>query len=227
MGNPGSHSTRTILFSKKNPGMLLVSRGSGENEDAAALERSTGISQIRVFNITALGDDGSPYNYTRGDLLGWGLRNSVGIGEHPDTGGIWSVENSVDNLSRRGRDIHADNPGEELNFHGYLNGSDENRGANYGYPFCYALWSTEDFPELNNLTVGDQFQADWETDDEDTTLPNDNACNTEYVAPALPFQAHTAPLDIKFNGNGTRAYVSFHGSCTSTSHSTVSWHSLT
>jgi hypothetical protein len=31
-------------------------------------------------------------------------------------------------------------------------------------------------------------------------------------APKLCFPAHTAPLDIKFNANGTAAYVPFHGS---------------
>ncbi|WAO89015.1 Hypothetical protein NCS54_00638700 [Fusarium falciforme] len=137
MGNPGSHSTRTLLLSRNHPDILVVSRGSDENEDDGALDRSTGISQIRAFNICALINDDDSYDYTDGDLLGWGLRNSVGVGEHPETGGIWSVENSVDGLSPRGRDIHADNPAEELNFHGYLNGSDANLGGNYGYPLCY------------------------------------------------------------------------------------------
>ncbi|KAM6527696.1 hypothetical protein FALCPG4_008745 [Fusarium falciforme] len=211
MGNPGSHSTRTLLLSRNHPDILVVSRGSGENEDNGALDRSTGISQIRAFNISALSNDDDPYDYTDGDLLGWGLRNSVGVGEHPETGGIWSVENSVDGLSRRGRDIHADNPAEELNFHGYLNGSDANLGGNNGYPLCYTIWSTETFPSLGDLVIDEQFPADWEGD-HDVTLPGDDECSTEYVPPVLPFQAHTAPLDIKFDENGTRAYVSFHGS---------------
>ncbi|KAJ4142813.1 hypothetical protein NW754_010252 [Fusarium falciforme] len=211
MGNPGSHPTRTLLLSHNHPDILVVSRDSGENEDDDALDRSTGISQIRAFNISALSNDDDPYDYTDGDLLGWSLRNSVGVSEHPETGGIWSVENSVDDLSRRGGDIHADNPAEELNFHGYLNDSDASLGGNYGYPLCYTILSTENFPSLGDLAIGEQSPADWEGD-HDVTLPGDDECSTEYVPPVLPFQAHTAPLDIKFDENGTRAYVSFHGS---------------
>jgi glucose/arabinose dehydrogenase len=200
------------MLSRKQPGILLVSRGSGPNIDPEALSESNGIAQIRAFNISA-GRNSSPYEYTDGVVVGWGLRNSVGIAEHPQTGGIWSVENSADNLHRDGEDIHINNPGEELNFHGYLNGSEESQGGNYGYPLCFAVWSTDDFPNRGNLTTGDQFVADW--DEGDTVLPTDAQCNSNYTSPALAFQAHMAPLDIKFNTNGTEAFISFHGSCQS------------
>lgn len=211
MTNSG-HTSRTLLLSEKHPGVLVVSRGSQGNDDVEAEDRSTGHSQLRAFNVSALGGNSKPYDYLDGDLLGWGLRNSVGVAEHPETGGVYSVENSVDNLRRRGRDIHRDNPAEELNFHGFLNGSREDQGGNYGYPLCYTIWSTEDFPSLGDLETGDQFPAD-RTGGQ--SAPSDEECNTEYVPPVLAFQAHTAPLDIKFDGNGTRAYISFHGSCKS------------
>lgn len=217
MTNSG-HVTRTLLLSRKHPDMLLVSRGSEGNDDAAAADRDSGHSQLRAFNVSTLPSNGSgegksPYAYLQGTLLGWGLRNSVGVAEHPATGGIWSVENSVDNLRRHGKDIHADNPGEELNFHGYLNGSGEDQGGNYGYPLCYTIWSTDGFPDLGDLDTGDQFPADQSDDNNNViTILSDGECNTEYVPPVLAFQAHTAPLDIKFNEDGTRAYVSFHGS---------------
>ncbi|KAK7403021.1 hypothetical protein QQX98_011221 [Neonectria punicea] len=209
MSNAG-HTTRTLLLSRKHPDLLLVSRGSEGNDDAAAADKKSGHSQLRAFNITTA-DDG-PLAFGSGRLLGWGLRNSVGVAEHPATGGIWSVENSVDNLRRRGEDIHEDNPGEELNFHGYLNRSSEDQGGNYGYPLCYTIWSTDNFPDLGDLDTGDQFPADRADDDDLVTILSDDQCNTEYVPPVLAFQAHTAPLDIKFNEDGTRAYVSFHGS---------------
>ena len=122
-GMDGSdHTTRTLLLSQKAPGLILISRGSGDNIDPEAESEDTGISQIRAFNLTNLTGT-EPYRYNRDGLrLGWGLRNSVGVAEHPETGGIYSVENSVDQIQRDGRDIHQDNPGEELNFHGYLNG---------------------------------------------------------------------------------------------------------
>jgi glucose/arabinose dehydrogenase len=207
MTNPShGHVTRTLLLSRKEPGLLLVSRGSATNLDELAAQQSSGISQIRAYNISNA--TGTAYNYpTDGLLIGWGLRNSVGVAEHPLTGGIWSVENSGDEISRLGRDVHEDNPGEELNFHGFLNDSSLTLGANHGYPSCFALWNTTDFPSLGDLTVGSQFSLD------NNATVNDTACAQRSVAPRLTFQAHMAPLDIKFQpSNASRAFISFHGS---------------
>lgn len=206
MTNSG-HTSRTLQLSKASPGWLIVSRGSEGNDDPLAAVEASGHSQIRAFDVGAQRD--APYNYpSDGRQLGWGLRNSVGIAEHPVTGGVWSVENSVDDLTRSGIDIHADNPGEELNYHGTLENIE---GGNYGYPMCYALWSTDaPFPSLGDMTTGSQFAADREGNQ---SLTNDTACNTAYKAPVLTLQAHTAPLDIKFDKNGSSAFVSYHGSC--------------
>ena len=208
----GGHVSRTLLLSKKQPDLLLVSRGSDGNLDEEAASKSSGHSQLRSFNITDLKQDDDPYDYMDGTLLGWGLRNSVGVAEHPVTGGIYTVENSVDQLRRSGKDIHTNNPAEEMNFHGYLNGSTESQGGNYGYPQCVTVWSTDDFPNKGNLTTGDQFPLEGVSSDQVTAL-SDTDCRNDYVAPALAFQAHTAPLDIKFTNDGSKAYISFHGSC--------------
>lgn len=107
------HATRTLLLSQKVPELLLISRGSTSNVDIEAASLSSGRSQIRAFNMTNMTNDAYDYT-TDGMRLGWGLRNSVGIAEHPDTGGIYSVENSVDQIMREGKDVHQDNPGEEM-----------------------------------------------------------------------------------------------------------------
>jgi glucose/arabinose dehydrogenase len=200
------HTTRTLLMSQWQPGILLVSRGSASNVDSVAEDSSTGHAQVRAFNVVNVTSTSPPYNFaTSGRLLGWGLRNSVGLAEEPLTGGIYSVENSVDDITRDGTDIHQNNPGEEMNFHGYLNSSTENQGGNYGYPDCFALWDT-DIPDVGSLQVGSQF----------TIAPNstfnDTTCASSRVPPRLTFQAHMAPLDIIFLPNGTEAYVTFHGS---------------
>jgi glucose/arabinose dehydrogenase len=106
------HTTRTLLLSKKAPGQLLVSRGSSSNIDYQALNINSGISQIRAFDVS-----GSPkkYKYTDGKVIGWGLRNSIGIDEHPVTGGIWSNENGSDDMKRDGKDIHETSPGNYSN----------------------------------------------------------------------------------------------------------------
>lgn len=204
MTNSG-HSTRTLLLPPSTPDILLISRGSDGNDDDGARDIDSGRSQLRSFNISGWQEDDDPIDYINGEVLAWGLRNSVGVTEHPD-GGVWTVENSVDNLERNGDDIHKDNPGEELNYHGLLNRSSDETGANYGYPMCVALWSTDDFPERGVLKTGDQFSS------EQTRQINDRICNDEYIAPRLTFQAHTAPLDIKFNRNGSEAFVTLHGS---------------
>jgi glucose/arabinose dehydrogenase len=201
--------TRTLLVSQKEPGMLVVSRGgAGDDDLTAATVLGSGLSQIRAFNLANLTSDSKPYDFDNsGRVLGWGLRNSVGVAEHPVTGGIYSVENSIDGVTRNGTDIHENNPGEELNFHGYLNGSTAgNQGKNYGYPKCFAVWDPQEIPENAGLTVGTQFAMT-----ENSTM-TDETCASDYVPPRLTFPAHQAPLDIKFNADGSEAYVSFHGS---------------
>lgn len=105
------HTTRTLLLSKKVPGKLLVSRGSGGNIDYRALDVTTGVSQIRLFDVS--GPAKSVRYNTGGKTLAWGLRNSIGLAEHPVTGGIWSNENGSDDMKRDGKDIHETSPGNE------------------------------------------------------------------------------------------------------------------
>ncbi|KAF2472212.1 soluble quino protein glucose dehydrogenase [Lindgomyces ingoldianus] len=207
MGAADGHVTRTLLLSRRVEGMLLVSRGSMSNLDPAAQDITTGVSTIKAFNVSNLTD--SSYNYAQdGLLLGWGLRNSVGMAEEPITGAIYSVENSVDNFEREGQNIHQNNPGEEMNFHGYLNGTRvEEQGQNYGYPSCYAAWDVGSIPQNQGIQVGTQFAIG----DQNATI-NDTFCRDDRIAPRLTFAAHMAPLDMKFNADGTAAWVTFHGS---------------
>ncbi|EUC41416.1 hypothetical protein COCMIDRAFT_29812 [Bipolaris oryzae ATCC 44560] len=206
MGDKEGHTTRTLLMSQKVPGMLLVSRGSVGNIDLQTLDVTTGVSTIKAYNVnnvTSLAYD----HASTGRLLGWGLRNSVGIAEHPVTGGIYSVENSVDNIMRSGQLIKENNPGEEMNFHGSLNETASNvQDVNYGYPSCFTAWNTSEIPDFNG-EVGQQFAIG----NQNATV-NDTFCQDDRIAPRLAFQAHMAPLDIKFNPNGTAAWVTMHGS---------------
>jgi len=107
--NNSDHTTRTILYPRTVTGQLVVSRGSGGNLDLTAADVSSGVSQIKSFDLTAVPAGG--YNYARdGVMLGYGLRNDVGVDEHPTTGGIWAVENSFDQIERDGVDIHEGAP---------------------------------------------------------------------------------------------------------------------
>lgn len=203
--NGSDHVTRTLLLSDKVKDTLIISRGSNSNIDPVAAGITSGHSQIRAFNIGNLTGDQNCTYASDGLRLGWGLRNSVGIAEHPVTGGIWSVENSADNLRTDGASIRQDNPGEELNFHGYLNGTESDRqGGNFDHPQCCAVWNPKAVPQNANLPVGAQFAPDGDGG-------NDTYCASQ-VPPRLTFPAHQAPLDIKFNNSGTEAWISFHGS---------------
>lgn len=69
---------------------MLVQVGSNANIDSATAEASSGRSQVRIFSVGALNTAASPVAYMTGQLLAYGLRNSIGWGEEPTTGGIVS-----------------------------------------------------------------------------------------------------------------------------------------
>ncbi|KAK4108869.1 soluble quino protein glucose dehydrogenase [Canariomyces notabilis] len=199
--------TRTLLVSQKQDGVLLVSRGSAETDMAQTTVMSNGLSQIRAFNLSNLTDGSSVYNFNAdGRVLGWGLRNSVGVAEHPVSGGVYAVENSVDGVTRNGQDVHENNPGEELNFLGVLGEDQQGGPPNFGYPHCFAVWEAREIPANDGLSVGKQFAIQ-----EDNAL-TDEVCASNFTAPRLTFPAHYAPIDIKFTPDGATAYVSFRGS---------------
>ncbi|KAL8297772.1 hypothetical protein RB597_007178 [Gaeumannomyces tritici] len=200
-------TTRTLLMSRRAGGQLVVTRGSSAELDPAALSLDSGLSQIRAFDTTRLGPGSGAMDFaSEGRRLGWGLRNSVAVAEHPVTGGIYSMDNTADGIVREGVDVSFWNPGEELNFHGYLNGSTQDQGGNYGYPTCFAVRNVTTIPNSGSLKVGDQFGAN--TDGSNS----DEACAANYTAPRLTFPAHFAPMDIKFNQDGSTAFLSFRGS---------------
>jgi len=41
---------------------------------------------------------------------------------------------------------------------------------------------------------------------------SDTSCQKDHIAPRLTFPAHWAPLDIKFNADGSSAFITSHGS---------------
>lgn len=120
----------------------------------------------------------------------------------------WSVENSLDNMQRKGDDIHNTNPGEELNFHGRPNDTDsDSYGHNYGYPSCVSIYDAsvvKDYP--GGAKTGLQMTGDH------MNGTTDEQCRDERTAPRITFGSHLAPLDIKFLGDGSAALIAFHGS---------------
>ncbi|KAK6335069.1 hypothetical protein TWF718_010511 [Orbilia javanica] len=196
----GGHTTRSLLVPDGNSELLLISVGSDGNFDQGTKEYSSGRSQIRGFKWRDLLSNSVVYK-EGGINFGWGLRNSVGLRDDK-RGQLWSVENSADNIERDGVDVHTDNPGEELNFHGSVRDTSTSR-RNYGYPSCFTAWDPSVIPDHGNIVRGQQFSLDANV--------NDATCASGYQAPRLAFPAHTAPLDIIFDKAGD-AWVTLHGS---------------
>ncbi|KAK4098069.1 soluble quino protein glucose dehydrogenase [Parathielavia hyrcaniae] len=205
MAFQGTHPTRAIATSRWSPDTILVARGSASNIDVTTTQQSAARSVIKAFSISQ--GMQTAHNYASGgEILGWGLRNVVGMAEDPVYGGFWSVENQMDDIRINGRDIHNDNPAERLSYHGVLNDTaNRYRGLNYGYPSCVPAWEPQSVG-ISGLLVGGLFKPDGVPD----VAPG--ACATNYMTGRLHFHAHTAPLDVKFNWNSTAAYIAFHGS---------------
>ena len=139
------HITRTLLMAKKQKDTLIVTHGSEANFDLNSTDLSTGHCQIKSFPVL---NNGTTQNFNKtGKLIGWGLRNPVGVAEHPKTGGIWSVDMGMDQVERDGEDIHVDNPADEMNYHGVIGAkNDLDQGLNHGIcPLrcCYSKGSTD------------------------------------------------------------------------------------
>lgn len=186
MGIDDGHDTRTILLSSNPPGFIIINRGSKDNISPAASNISDGQAMIKAFSLSSPLSTSSPppggWDFkTEGILLGWGLRNNVGLAQHPTTGGIWSVENSADELNRSGTDVHLNNPGDELNYLGTIKAPS---GGNYGYPTCFAAWNVSALPENEGIRVGEQFAMD----------PKEDWKCKASVGPRLTFQAHVVSI---------------------------------
>ncbi len=103
----GGHWTRTVVVGPDN--RLYLSAGSSCN---VCIEKDKRRATIMRF----------PLEGGRGKIFAKGLRNSVGIAFHPESGELWASNN--------GRDWLGDNlPTEEVNR--------VVRAGDYGWPYCY------------------------------------------------------------------------------------------
>ncbi|KAK1826446.1 hypothetical protein QBC39DRAFT_364318 [Podospora conica] len=200
----GIHSTRTVTVSTKDPNFILVQVGSNSNLDMPTLNKATGRSIIKVFDVTKAPASGWNYN-TEGAVFAYGLRNEIGWAEDPN-GIAWGVENSGDDFARtengQRRDIHIDNPAEKLN---RLGDPLKTRDAWFGYPTCFTVWDPANFPN-SGLKTGSHFVIS------PNSTYNDASCNKDAIAPRLSFQAHSAPIWNTFDKDAKNMYVTFHGS---------------
>ena len=171
-GAPFGHQSRTLLI---RDGFLYIAIGSVGNVDPDSFR-----SRIRRFALNAT----TPQNFVDGFVYADGVRNEVGLALDRH-GVLWGVENSADRLTRDdlGGFITDDNPAEELNRF-------DEPGAHYGYPYCWTEFRLDESLGLGLGTV-------WTWPSFMDTV-SDEQCRSDYRAPALSMQAHSAPLGITF-----------------------------
>src|SRR6186713_21611 len=99
-------------------------------------------------------------------------------------------------------DIHSDNPAEELN---YLGDPSKPNNNWYGYPTCFSVWEPSVIKD-KTFAVLDQLVTT------PNTTFNDATCASRATPARLGFQAHSAPLDAKFDSDFSNLFVSLHGS---------------
>ena len=186
---------------------LYVSIGSATNVDAPATPDtpSSDRAVIRRYDLTKLPAGG--FDAGEGELFASGLRNEVGLA-FDGQGRLWGVENGRDELVVGGKDIHFDNPGEELNRFDV-----ESPGRQYGYPFCWSegLWT-------DALAKGPGTQH---LDPDRPGAFTEAMCQdkNKVVPPVAVLPAHIAPLGVvSYEGNAYPSdmrgdlFVTSHGS---------------
>ncbi|KAF5379416.1 hypothetical protein D9615_006536 [Tricholomella constricta] len=232
--------THTLLLEKDSSGVttaLLVGAGPLTNIDLTARDPASGRSQIRRMVFPPIAPPIFPppaLPWANGEVVAYGIRNPAGFADGVDltvppiaTRVLYVVENGASINSVKGiTPLFAnDNPSDELEFVRYPTSSPSTIAPDsYGYPDCTSLWNGDadpaGVPQYVGFPRGSQISLNLDAL-HDASWCKDPANNQP---PSLNFQAHSAPLDIKFYNPGNitvtsfpstlsgDAFVSFHGS---------------
>ncbi|KAG8738888.1 hypothetical protein FRC10_006405 [Ceratobasidium sp. 414] len=194
---PPDHVTRSMLLQPPNdPKYVIVTRG-------ATADPKSGPAEIRRFKLDGVPPSG--WSWQQGEILGWGLRNGVGIAFSKDGKSVWEVENGPDNAHWQGVDVHNNNPAEELNKIPLVGTFSTTSGPFYGYPYCFATWSSAGIASTPafNFQPGQHFSV------EDLQVQHTDAwCNNpnNVVKPSLLLEPHSAPLGLVFYDTASCTY---------------------
>ncbi|KAJ7608744.1 hypothetical protein FB45DRAFT_945822 [Roridomyces roridus] len=221
----GELTTHTLQLQQFGSGtFMLVANGPLTNIDPTARDPNSGRSQIRRFLLPSPSQCTSPpLQWSTGQILAYGIRNPAGFAFHPASSqNLYVVENgaSIDNVTGLTEMFVNDNPADEVEFVDLTTGP-----GFYGFPDCTTLWNPDadpvGDPQYTGFMPGDQISLLLEADRDNAwcEVPDNN------IPPALFFQAHSVPLDIKFYQTPSSpspssfptdfdgdAVVSFHGS---------------
>jgi glucose/arabinose dehydrogenase len=209
VGQPssGTHSLHTV---KVFDGYLYVHSGSVQNAAApAAPEYDTERSVLKRFRLEDFA--GTPFEWADGEVYFRGIRNMVGFTQNPADGELYGVVNGLDDLVYQGRDIHLENPGEDL-IH-------LEEGNAHGYPYCFsaAHLASDD----GMVRAGTQLASEVKDLPTDAPFenPHDDAwCRDNSTEPLTFMPPHSAPLDILFVSGATALPSEWEGSALVTLH---------
>jgi glucose/arabinose dehydrogenase len=196
-------------------GFLYVHSGSASNAAfPASPDYDTNRAVLKRFELSKF-VSGTPFSWGDGELVIEGLRNMVGFTRAPD-GKMYGVVNGLDDLTRAGVDVHADNPGDEL--------IAIKTGEAHGYPYCFSavhIMAGSQAVKPGTL-LASAIRQENGVDGADFVNPHDDAWCADNAVPAVTLTpAHAAPLDITFSDASATglpgslqggAFVTLHGS---------------
>ncbi|MBS2012356.1 MAG: PQQ-dependent sugar dehydrogenase [Deltaproteobacteria bacterium] len=172
------HPLKKFVFDPKNPWTMLVNVGSASDTceqkagarpptdypmPCAEAEGQNARGTIRKYVL-----DGPDHTATSFSVLARGLRNSMAIAVHPQSGAIIQGENSRDAINKLDAsltDQEGDLPHEELNV--------IEAGGHYGWPYCF-----------DNGTPNPEYRG--------------RVNCTNYKNPALLLPGHVSPLGMAY-----------------------------
>lgn len=149
-----------------------------------------------LSTVATLNADGSEFQ-----VAARGVRNSVGITYHPDTGEMWFTDNSRDQWGSSGSTPTPDTsafPPDELN---RLGSPISGAIPDFGFPECYG----RELPDTATDGQGNPFNPTGVCDQE------------QYIGAVAELPSHSAALGLRFY-NETAFPARYHGSCFITEH---------
>lgn len=195
-------------------GFLYVDSGSLRNSmdpmpDGYDTERAV----IKRFDLAKF-TSGKPFEWKDGEIFVKGARNVTGFGRDAK-GRIYGVVSGLDDLRYEGKDVHADNPGDEVVL--------LEKDKAFGYPFCFA--AVRIVKDGKVLAPGTMLRSEVASQNplagKTTSTKDDAWCAKNAEPPLSVLQAHASSLSIAFftgpAGNlpdrwKNGAFIALHGS---------------
>lgn len=174
----GGHAIHTVHV---YDGWLYVhsgSAGNATNDKSPAYDDTR--SLIKRFPVASF-TPGTPFDWSTGEVVTQGLRNANGFTRNA-AGRMYAVVNGLDSQSYGGKDVHDDNPGEQV--------VEIAKGKAYGYPFC--------FTAQRIVSGGNVVPPGTQLANPGFPAHDDAWCAASSLPPSTFIQAHSAPLDIVF-----------------------------